>query len=130
MFRTCIVDTTTNLVVNIVEYEEEQTGVPPGFEPPLLCVPSATGRIGGTYENGAIVNPPPIEPSDEAKKALCKSYASKLLYDTDWTQIPDCPVVNKQEFFDWRAIIRNYALNPVTDPVFPPKPQAVWPSSQ
>lgn len=59
-------------------------------------------------------------------KAKCKEQASALLYETDWTQIPDCPVLNKQEFFNWRAIIRNYAINPVVDPVFPPKPNAEW----
>jgi hypothetical protein len=64
--------------------------------------------------------------ADAFAKKKCKEEASALLYETDWTQIPDCPLVNKQEFFDWRAIIRNYALNPVVDPVFPPKPETVW----
>jgi hypothetical protein len=56
LIRHCIVDTTTNLVVNIVEYEKEQTGVPPGLNSHLLCVRSITGRIGETYENGGITN--------------------------------------------------------------------------
>lgn len=64
MFRTCIVDTHTNLVVNIIDYEEEQTGVPPGLDDYLLCVPSEDGQIGGSYVDGKIVNPtpPPIPP--------------------------------------------------------------------
>jgi len=62
LIKHCIIDTTTNLVVNIIEYETEQTGVPPGLETHLLCVKSDTGEIGGTYENGVITNPPEPEP--------------------------------------------------------------------
>ena len=59
--RHCIIDTNTNLVVNIIEYETEQTGVPPGLEAHLLCVKSDTGQIGGTYADGVITNPPQPE---------------------------------------------------------------------
>jgi len=59
LIRHCIVDTTSNLVVNIIEYETTQNGTPPGLEENLLCVQSNTGQIGATYENGLIVNPPP-----------------------------------------------------------------------
>jgi hypothetical protein len=62
LIRHCIIDTTTNLVVNIIEYETEQTGVPPGLEEHLLCVKSDKGEIGGTYADGVITNPPQPEP--------------------------------------------------------------------
>jgi hypothetical protein len=61
MIRHCIIDTNTDLVVNIIDYETEQTGVPPGLEEHLLCVKSDEGQIGGTYENGVITNPPEPE---------------------------------------------------------------------
>jgi len=61
MIRHCIIDTNTNLVVNIIDYETEQTGIPFGLEENLLCVKSDTGQIGGTYENGVITNPPEPE---------------------------------------------------------------------
>jgi hypothetical protein len=61
LIRHCIIDTNTNLVVNIIEYETEQTGVPAGLEQHLLCVASSDGQIGGTYENGIITNPPQPE---------------------------------------------------------------------
>ena len=62
MIRHCIIDTNTNLVVNIIEYETEQTGVPPGLESHLLCVASETGQIDGTYNaDGTITNPPQPE---------------------------------------------------------------------
>ena len=62
LIRHCIVDTTSNIVVNIIEYENNQTGVPPGLESHFLCVPSETGQIGGTYANGIITNPPEPKP--------------------------------------------------------------------
>lgn len=58
LIRHCIIDTTTNLVVNIVDYETEQSGVPNGLEDYLLVVPSVDGQIGGSYVNGVITNPP------------------------------------------------------------------------
>lgn len=63
----------------------------------------------------------------------CKTQASQLLYETDWTTIPDVAdpinspyLTNQAEFISWRSQIRNLAVNPVVDPVFPPKPEAVW----
>ncbi len=61
MIRHCIIDTNTNLVVNIIDYETEQTGIPAGLEEHLLCVKSDKGQIGGTYNNGNITNPPQPE---------------------------------------------------------------------
>lgn len=57
LIRHCIIDTTTNTVVNIIDYESVQTGTPPGLESNLLCVESNDGQIGGAYENGVITNP-------------------------------------------------------------------------
>jgi hypothetical protein len=57
LIRHCIIDTNTNKVVNIIEYETTQTGIPPGLESHLLCVASETGEINGTYSNGEITNP-------------------------------------------------------------------------
>ena len=61
LIRHCIIDTNTNLVVNIIDYETEQTGIPAGLETYLLCVKSEEGQIGGTYANGVITNPPQPE---------------------------------------------------------------------
>lgn len=63
----------------------------------------------------------------------CKKQASALLYETDWTTIPDVSdpanspyLTNQAEFIAWRNEIRKLAVNPVADPVFPPKPNEVW----
>ena len=61
MIRHCIIDTNTNLVVNIIDYETEQTGIPPSLAENLLCVKSNTGQMGGTYADGVITNPPQPE---------------------------------------------------------------------
>lgn len=59
LIRHCIVDFSQNLVVNVIDYESEQTGAPPGIEGPFLCVPSETGQIGDSFANGMIVPKPP-----------------------------------------------------------------------
>ena len=52
----------------------------------------------------------------DAKDAQCKAAnkatAEKKLAETDWTQMPDVALVNKQAFTDYRAEIRAIALNP------------------
>lgn len=59
LIRHAIVDTNTNKVVNVVEYETEQTGIPPGFEidfPQLLCIKSDTANTGDDYIDGQFVD--------------------------------------------------------------------------
>jgi len=57
LIRHCIIDTNTNIVVNVIEYETEQTGVPTGMEDNFLAVRSDEGDIGGTYADGIVTNP-------------------------------------------------------------------------
>jgi len=61
LIRHCIVDTNSNIVVNIINYSDLQTKIPPGLEANLLCVQSNTGQIGGTYADGVITNPVVVE---------------------------------------------------------------------
>jgi hypothetical protein len=65
----------------------------------------------------------------------CKDAASKLLYQTDWTTIPDVAnpinnpyLLNQAEYIAYRNILRGLAVNPVADPVFPPQPTSQWSS--
>lgn len=69
----------------------------------------------------------------EEKKLRCKNQASSLLYETDWTTIPDVAdptnspyLTNQAEFIAWRSQIRQLAVNPVVDPTFPPTPSPAW----
>ena len=72
----------------------------------------------------------------EAKKLDCKAQATQILQATDWTSIGDVGnpqmsnpyLVNQAEFIAYRSAIRNYAVNPVIDPVWPTQPTEQWSS--
>lgn len=68
-------------------------------------------------------------------KQICKQQAQEILYKTDWTTIADVAdpmytpyLMNQTEFKQYRAVIRNYAVNPVVDPVWPTPPTEQWSS--
>lgn len=71
---------------------------------------------------------------EQAAKNACKQQASALLYATDWTTIPDVAnpsdsnpyLINQREFMTWRSEIRQLAVNPVVDPVWPTQPTPQW----
>jgi len=52
------------VVVNTIEYEEQPTTPPPGFEDGYVAIMSDEASIGWTYANGQFTNPVPIEPVD------------------------------------------------------------------
>lgn len=66
----------------------------------------------------------------------CKEKASSLLFGTDWTTIPDVAnpqtsnpyLMNQAEFMAYRNQLRQLAVNPVADPVWPTAPNAQWSS--
>ena len=62
LIKHCIIDTSTNLVVNIVAYPEIETH-PAGFSDSYICIASEDGQIGASYIDGGIVNPPQPEPT-------------------------------------------------------------------
>jgi hypothetical protein len=65
MFRHCIINTTTNLVENIVKYNKIKTGVPLGFSNDYICVASEDAQMGATYnQDGTFTNPPVEEGID------------------------------------------------------------------
>lgn len=64
----------------------------------------------------------------------CKKQASELLYETDWTTIPDIidptksnPYLgNQADYIVYRNALRQLAVYPVANPVWPTKPTTVW----
>jgi hypothetical protein len=56
----------------------------------------------------------------------CKIHAKMRLLDTDWTQLSDVSIKNKDEFNLYRTIIRQFYLNPVENPFFPERPNPIW----
>ena len=72
---------------------------------------------------------------EQAAKNTCKSQATTILNATDWTTISDVAdptytpyLMNQTEFKQYRAVVRNYAVNPVVDPVWPVAPTEQWSS--
>jgi hypothetical protein len=69
-------------------------------------------------------------------KDACKSQATQILNSTDWTSIADVGdpaksnpyLVNQAAFISYRSTVRNLAVNPVVDPVFPTAPTEEWSS--
>jgi len=94
LIRHCIIDTTTNKVVNIIDYETEQNGVPKGLEQNLLCVKSNTGQIGDTYNNGIFT---PIQP-----------YSSWTLINNVWQ--PPIVYPNDGNLYTWNEENKTWKL--------------------
>lgn len=60
------------------------------------------------------------------KKNQCKSESKKRIANSDWSVLSDVKISNKSEFENYRAILRNYILNPVENPIFPEEPNPIW----
>lgn len=65
-------------------------------------------------------------PSTEALIENCKAKAKQLLQETDWSQLPDVLIDNKDAFDAYRSAVRAIYFNPVTEPVWPERPEAAW----
>ena len=63
---------------------------------------------------------------DAECKAANKAKAEQKLQATDWTQVADVPLLNKQDFTDYRATVRAIALNPPVQATFPDLPAEQW----
>jgi len=132
--RYAIIDLTA--VVNIIDYDTAPSNPPPGFEAPIIAVQSDTAGIGWTYVDGVFIAPYVPPPTPEELIAQCKQKASGILASTDWTSIADVGdptksnpyLVNQAAFISYRSTVRNLAVNPVENPVFPTAPIEQWSS--
>lgn len=73
------------------------------------------------YEAALPVPPAPPTPTEQ-----CYTTACNLLTQTDWTQIPNSTLLNVAAFTTYREQVRQYALNPIADPIWPTKPTEQW----
>jgi len=117
------------------------------YEALQALTPTATFAVtGNTYAGIQWFSSDIAQPSEDAVNNeiavlnqqepldACKKQASKLLYETDWTTIPDVanPAVsnpyltNQSEFAAYRSQLRQLAVYPVADPVWPTIPTAQW----
>lgn len=67
-----------------------------------------------------------IQTREEETKVKNKEKAMQLLTETDWTQMPDVNLINKDEFTAYRAALRQIAINPQIDITWPTKPSEQW----
>ena len=79
-----------------------------------------------------IHNNPPT-PTPEELLEQCKVQAKIHLSETDWVELSSVSdassnphLLNKEDFITYRNTIRNYVVNPVTEPVWPTVPTANW----
>ena len=65
---------------------------------------------------------------DNKARDACAAEAKKRLEDTDWSQVADVAAAleNKEAFDTYRAAVRAIYFNPVVEPVWPERPEAVW----
>jgi len=121
-------------VINIIQYEEQPSNPPPGFESPIIAVQSDIASIGWTYVDGVFIAPYVPTPTPEELIFQCKQQATTILQSTDWTSIADVGdpaksnpyLMNQDEFVAYRSTVRNYAVNPVVDPTWPTQPTEQW----
>jgi len=70
----------------------------------------------------------PPAPTPEQIIAQNEAKAKFLLYQSDWTQLSDVPLENKEDWQTYRAALRKIATNPTVDPVWPINPSVIWQS--
>jgi hypothetical protein len=120
-------------VVNVIDYESQPSNPPPGFDAPIIAVQSDTAGPGWKYVDGVFIAPPVPPLTDSELIAQCKSQAASLLASTDWSEIASVTntannpyLINAAEFVAYRCAVRVYVVTPVTNPVWPVCPIAVW----
>lgn len=88
----------------------------------------AQGKVITCNEQGHPCLCDPEPPSEDALKEACKAEAKKRLEDTDFSQLPDVvdAIGNKAAFDAYRAALRAIYFDPVTAPLWPERPVAVW----
>ena len=100
--------------------------------------PSQQSLIAKAIQNGwkDITGSWPPAPTNDHLLANCKAEAQSLLAQTDWAEIPSVTnkansvyLTNLSDFTTYRDAVRALAVNPVTNPVFPPMPKAQWNTS-
>ena len=114
----------------------------------LVLAPNASWTIADPLDYSTItwLSPDVEQPTQQACDAeiekqinvapleSCKQQANGLLKATDWTTIPDVAnpavsnpyLMNQAAFAAYRSQVRQLAVYPVVDPVFPTMPTEQW----
>jgi hypothetical protein len=129
MSKTAYVVESNGFVSNALVFEDNQDPTQFGaiFPPENVIL-----AVGGTYIDGVSRNAdgdviPPFDPNI-ILISLINATRNKLLQETDWTQLLDVNLSNKDEFATYRQALRDidkqqgYPQNVV----YPTKPQEIW----
>ncbi len=121
------------LTVNNITYTpgDYQTGQPEGQSDKILSW--NTEKLGAEPTQAQLDEAYPIYEGEQIA-AQNKATAASLLQATDWTAIPDVSdplksnpyLTNQADFVTYRSTIRNIAVNPTWDAVFPTAPTEQW----
>ncbi len=121
------------LTVNNIPYTagDYQTGQPEGQSDQILSW--NTDKLGAEPTQAQLDEAYPIWEGQQIA-AQNKATATSLLTATDWTSITDVAdplksnpyLMNQAEFTAYRSTIRNIAVNPTWDAVFPTAPTEQW----
>ena len=108
-----------------IEFVDAPDGTKPANQPidSIAAFQSAIDAWNVANEEANKPAPEPEPPTAEQNKET----ASRLLAETDYTQLPDVNITNKDEFAAYRAVIRDYVLNPVEGEIeWPTEPDPAW----
>lgn len=90
---------------------------------PISVLPDWVASAQAAWESAN--NPPP--PTPEEIQQQNRMQARALLNASDWSQLADVNLANKDEWITYRATLRNIAANPPTTAVdFPSEPATIW----
>jgi hypothetical protein len=122
----------TDLNIGHIEFDYVYGENPPPNET-IQTLPSWVSDCLLDWDNADYNEKNPPAPTPEQLIKDCKDLAKKYLQQTDWSEVPSVldltntpHLLNSEAFIAYRSIVRNYAINPVTDPVWPTQPIAEW----
>lgn len=122
----CILNSTTNVVENVVEVDDINNI--PSFvaQEGQVIATNHTGKIGETW-NGSSYSAPvvPDNRTDEEKWFNIREKRNRRLLETDWTQARDVTLSNDSAWKTYRQQLRDLptSQSDPDDVVFPKKPQ-------
>lgn len=68
----------------------------------------------------------PPAPTPEQLLEAVKNQALGLLFESDFSQLPDINLTNYEDWVSYRQKVRAIHINPTLDPVWPVKPPTLW----
>ena len=121
------------LTVNNLSYtiDDYMTGQPEGQPNQILSW--NTAKLGAEPTQAQLDEAYPIW-ENQQKADQNAQQAKTILSNTDWTAISDVAdpkksnpyLMNQADFVAYRSTVRNIAINPTWDAVFPTAPKEVW----